>query len=58
MQELYTWWTSNKSVYLTKRELRNMKKNMKKVPIIKELSEKYHEKELEELKDIEKKLFE
>lgn len=58
MQELYTWGSTSKGIVLTKRELKNMKKNMKKVPIIKDLSEKYHEKELEDLKELEKKLFE
>jgi len=35
-----------------------MKTNMKKVPLIKDLSEKYHEKELDDLKELEKKIFE
>lgn len=58
MQEFYVWWSKNKNITLTKKELKNMKKNMKKVPLIKDLSDKYHKKELEALKEIEKKIFE
>ena len=58
MQELYTWWSRTKSITLTRKELKNMKTNMKKVPLIKDLSEKYHEKELDDLKELEKKIFE
>lgn len=42
----YIGWGFKKK--LSRREIENMKKNMKKVPIIKQKSDTYHDKEAEE----------
>lgn len=43
MMWIYTWWSHTKP--LTKKEMEKMKKIMKKVPILKEQNDKYHQKE-------------
>ncbi len=42
----YTWWSFKQ--HLSRREIEKMKKNMKKVPLIKTKSDIYHNKEVDE----------
>lgn len=50
----YTGWWHKK--YISKKEIENMKKNMKKVPIINLKSDIYHKKEIEEAEQILEKI--
>ncbi len=45
MEERLKWWWS---YHLSKREIEMMRKNMKKVPLIKQKSEDYHKNQYEE----------
>ncbi len=50
----YVWWGKK---YISPRQIQIMKKNMRKVPIIKEKADKYHLNELNEAEEIfEKKI--
>lgn len=44
MQEHYSWWGSIRK--LSKTEIRKMKENMQKTPLIQEKSDRYHDKEV------------
>lgn len=50
INESFSWWSG--SLYISKSHIKNMKKNMRKVPIIQTKSDIYHSKEDEEAEDI------
>lgn len=50
INESFSWWGGG--LYISKSHIKNMKKNMRKVPIIQTKSDIYHSKEDEEAEDI------